>query len=169
MQRSHLLVTILVLSIGLLVFLLQPRAHTNNPIIDSLAQRKLLYERDPMLQKLVNSKPTYKAPLHFCDLQSRVPDSYVVFLHIGHGLETHKKIVGNGVDWDNAIQHVFEEPKHYELYYSAKLDEEALMAIRADIGVDKVKCNLYAELFTGRLDEVIDCATASASAVCPNY
>ena len=75
-----------------------------------------------------------------------MPDSCVVFLHFGYGLETHTKVVGNGVDWDNAVKFVFEETKNHGLYYSAKLDEEGLTAVRADIGVDIVECDLYTEL-----------------------
>lgn len=54
--------------------------------------------------------------------------------------------VGNSVDWENAVKLVFEETDLYGLYYSAKLDDDDLMAVRADIGVDMVECNLYAQL-----------------------
>jgi hypothetical protein len=145
MQRSYFLITVLTVTITLFI-LLQPGTYTNNPLTDSLARRRLLYQQYPKLQNLLKSNQPYKAPLHLCDLKSRVPDSYVVFLHFGYGLETHQRVVGNGVDWDDAIQFVFEETKNHGLYYSAKLDKEGLTAVRADIGVDMVECDLYAEL-----------------------
>lgn len=146
MRRLYFFITVLALTISLLMFL-QPKDYTNNPLTDSLARRKLLYQQSTMLNKFFKNNEPYKAPLRLCDLKSRVPNSYVVFLHFGYGLETHEKVVGNGVDWDNAIKFVFEETKDYGLYYSAKLDEEALAAVRADIGVDMVECDLYAEFF----------------------
>lgn len=65
-----------------------------------------------MLRDLLNSNQSYTAPLHLCDLASRVPDSYTVFLHMGYGLETHKKAVGDGVVMD-AVEFVFEKTKHH--------------------------------------------------------
>lgn len=81
-----------------------------------------------------------------------MPDSYFIFLHFGYVLETHKRVVGNGVDWVAAVRFVSEETKNHGLYYSAELDEEGLTAVRADIGVDMVECDLYAELIAGRVD-----------------
>ena len=151
MQRTYFFITILALTLSLLV-LLQPLAYTNSPLTDSLARRKLLYQQYPMLKKILKGNRPYEAPVRLCDLESRVPDSYVVFLHFGCGLETHKQVVGDGVDWDNAVQFVFEETKNHGLYYSANLDEVGLAAVRADIGVDMVECDLYAELIRGRVE-----------------
>lgn len=81
-----------------------------------------------------------------------MPASYFVFLHFGYDLEMHKTVVGNDVDWNNAIKSVVEENERHGVRYTAELDEEDLTAIRADIGVDMVECDLYAELIAGRVD-----------------
>ena len=83
-----------------------------------------------------------------------MPDSYFVRLHFGYDLETHKKVVGNGVDWNDAVKSVAEENERHGVYYIAELDEEDLTAVRADIGVDMVECDLYAELIAGRVEWV---------------
>jgi len=83
----------------------------------------------------------YEAPMHVCDVpEETVPDSYVVFLHKGYSLETHKKAIG--VNIDSAIRFVFDETARYGLYYSAKFDNATLAAVRTDIGVNMVECNL---------------------------
>ena len=51
-----------------------------------------------------------------------------------------------------ATKSVFEENQRHGIFYTAELDEEYLMAVRADIGVDMVECNQYAELIAGRVD-----------------
>jgi hypothetical protein len=85
----------------------------------------------------------YEAPMHVCDVPEEiVPDSYIVFLHKGYTLETHKKAIG--VNIDSAIRLVFNETAHHGLYYSAKFDKATLAAIRTDIGVDMVECDLKA-------------------------
>ena len=153
MWRSYFLVNVLALTISFFV-LLQPQASKNNPLTDSLARRRLVYQQYPILQKFLKGNQPYKAPFHLCDLESRVPDSYFVLLHIGYDLETHKKVVGNGVDWNDAVKSVAEENERHGVYYIAELDEEDLTAVRADIGVDMVECDLYAELIAGRVERV---------------
>ena len=153
MWRSYFLVTILALTISFFI-LLQPQASKNNPLTDSLARRRLLYQQYPMLHKFLKGNQPYKAPFHLCELESRVPDSYFVFLHFGYDLETHQTVVGNGIDLNDAIKSVAEENERHGVRYRAELDDEDLTAIRADIGVDMVECELYAELIAGRVDWV---------------
>ena len=67
-------------------------------------------------------------------------------------METHKKVIGNGVDWTNAINSITEENERHGVYYIAELDEQDLTAVRADIGVDAVRCEFYVELIAGKVE-----------------
>lgn len=85
----------------------------------------------------------YEAPLHGCDnsYNDVVPQSYNVFLHQGYSLGDHKQTVIGTVDLDTTIEIVFPETARHGLYYSSELDDNALAAVRADMGVEMVECN----------------------------
>ena len=89
--------------------------------------------------------PDYQAPLLLCQEPSVLPDQYWVILHHGHSLEQHKRAVGNGTDLDSAIQTFIQEHEEHEsqgAFYFADLNNADLAAVRADIGVDFVECNM---------------------------
>lgn len=74
-----------------------------------------------------------------------------MYLHRGYSLLQHKHTVGDLVDLDQAIDD--ETPVSgggtvFEQFYSAHLNEAALAAVRADLGVDLVACerNVYADM-----------------------
>lgn len=85
----------------------------------------------------------YQAPMIACDVPTEeiVHQSYIVFLHQGCSLEQHKRAVAEGADLDSAIISVFPETDYHGLYYRAKLDDDALATVRADVVVDMVECN----------------------------
>lgn len=83
----------------------------------------------------------YEAPLHACDNPEEVvPQKYTVFLHAGYSLEQHKQTVGDAVDFESAIRHIFPETSRHGLYYDGTLNDSELAAVRADLGVDMVEC-----------------------------
>jgi hypothetical protein len=85
---------------------------------------------------------SYKAPLFGCDIpkESLIKDDYQVFLHKGYSLDEHKRLVGNAVDFNSAIQRVDNETKYHGVLYTATLNQDALAAVRAEFGVDFVVC-----------------------------
>jgi hypothetical protein len=89
---------------------------------------------------------SYEAPILGCDEPEEdvVKDSYQVFLHKGYSLGQHKMTVGSAVDLATAIRNILNETASHGLYYDATLDENALAAVRADIGVDLVICDVRA-------------------------
>lgn len=85
---------------------------------------------------------SYEAPLLGCEPEEDViKDGYRVFLHQGYSLGQHKITVESAVDLDAAILHIFNETASHGLSYDATLDEDALAAVRVDIGVDFVICD----------------------------
>lgn len=81
----------------------------------------------------------------------KLPDRYNVFLHHGYGLAQHKDTVRGLVDLEQAIDLVVPASgggRIFELFYSAHLNETALAAVRADLGVDWVSCerNVHADM-----------------------
>jgi hypothetical protein len=52
--------------------------------------------------------------------------------------------VGSAVDLDTAIRNILNETASHGLYYDATLDKNALAAVRADMGVDLVICDVCA-------------------------
>ena len=124
MQRYFLLITAGAICIAILIILSK---RPTNLLTDSLETR------------IMND---YEAPLHLCDSPTRLPHKYIVFLHLGYLLEQHKQAVGDRADLDSAITYIFPETASYGLYYSAELHNASLAAVRADIGVDMVECNL---------------------------
>ena len=98
-------------------------------------------------QRLLYYSPTrimghYEAPLLSYDNPTRLPHQYIVFLRLGHSLEQHKQAVGNGTDLDSLITHAFPETERYGELYAAKMDDASFAAVRADVGVDLVQCEL---------------------------
>ena len=91
----------------------------------------------------------YQAPLR-CDGPSEDldPEWYFVYLHHGCSLEKHKRAVGEGVDFDSTIEIVFPEDEGLGLCYSAKLNDTALGAVRADLVVDMLECQYEFHLAT---------------------
>lgn len=90
-----------------------------------------------------NNNNSYTAPILSCDDPKEVvPDDYQVFLHKGYSLDQHKAFVckSTDVDFDSAIERIFNETASHGLIYYAILDEDALAAVRSDIGVDLVIC-----------------------------
>ena len=75
-----------------------------------------------------------------------VPDSYFILLHWGYSLTEHKQIVGEAVDLDALIEHIFEGTVHFGLSYSIELDETALDVVRSEWGVDMVECDQWVHL-----------------------
>ena len=84
----------------------------------------------------------YQAPLRGCDDDDHRPiaQSYEVLLHPGHTLEEHKRAIGVAAAYLD-ILFKFPETHGQGIYYRCdRLDDNALAAVRADIGVDKVEC-----------------------------
>lgn len=90
------------------------------------------------LHNVTTGRVPYQAPLLNCDDPLRDPDYYMVCLMPGYTLEQHKQTVSE-VDFDSVIEFVFSIPQ--QVIYSAKLEDETLDAIRADIRVDLVECD----------------------------
>ncbi|KAG8631228.1 hypothetical protein KVT40_000368 [Elsinoe batatas] len=106
----------------------------------SLLWRKALYSTPHLMSP-------YRAPLTGCDWPDVIEGSYAVFLHHGCTLEKHKEQVGRQGNLDSRITHVFPETSHHGLYYSTeKVDGVELDAIRSDIAVDMVECDLMVEV-----------------------
>lgn len=92
----------------------------------------------------------YEAALHNCDIPTRIWQSYFVFLHSGYPLESHKQAIGLNVDLDSAIQRIYPEDSSHGLFYFVEdLNDDSLLAIRRDVGVDFVECNQEAWLVDG--------------------
>jgi hypothetical protein len=90
------------------------------------------------------SKQPYTAPLRGCDGPlDLIKDSYTVFLHRTYALDQHKTfLVEHGVDWDTAFDEIVSsENESHGIIYGAILDDDALAAVRADIGVDLILCD----------------------------
>nr|POE63504.1 hypothetical protein CFP56_04407 [Quercus suber] len=88
---------------------------------------------------------SYTAPmLGRDDPKEVIPDDYQVFLHIGYSLDHHKRFVGEAVNFDSAIRSVLNETATHGLLYRAHLDQAAVAAVRADIGVDLLNCDQLA-------------------------
>ncbi|TVY27984.1 hypothetical protein LHYA1_G003487 [Lachnellula hyalina] len=81
---------------------------------------------------------TYRAPLHNCDYESLVPNSYVIYLTPGHSLEQHSEAVGK--DMKPLVHHVFDMYTEKVVYVGRPVDGSLLEAIRADEGVELVEC-----------------------------
>lgn len=83
-----------------------------------------------------------KAFLRNANHEHRVPGSYFVFLRPGYTLEHHKAAIESTVDLDQHALRVFERTIPGPIfYYVDDLEEDALDAIRLDIGVQMVECN----------------------------
>lgn len=78
------------------------------------------------------------------DPKEVVPDEYQVFLHQGYSLDDHKAFVGDAVDFDSATRIFMNETSTHGLIYRAHFDKDALTAVRTDIGVDLVECDVWA-------------------------
>lgn len=100
-------------------------------------------------------KGSYLAPTNACDDETtRVPDEYTVFLRQGYTLEEHQRNVGS-VDWDGALGRVFTDSETQSPYYRITTNETGLAALRADVWVDLVECNikiLPIDVFAGEID-----------------
>lgn len=109
------------------------------------------WHRPVVWRNLQNSAPyvlgPYLAPMHACDIPAEeiIPQSYIVFLHRGYTLEEHKRTIGGAVDFDT-VTHIFPEHRIHGLYYAIELEDHELVAVRADIGVDMVECNMRVHL-----------------------
>ena len=138
----------------------------HSPFCGSLEWRRLLYGPH------TGHKYVWTAPLE-CNSEADavVPERYTVYLHRGYSLLQHKHTLRDLVDLDQAIDH--EVPgsgpdKVFETFYSARLNEAALAAVRADLGVDMVACEQNVYLDTGpensstQADEVIERMTEHA-------
>ena len=84
----------------------------------------------------------YQAPLRGCDDKDHRPiaQSYEVLLLPGHSLEEHKRAICVAAA---SLDLIFMFPGTHGLgiYYRCdQLDDNALAAVRADVGVDKVEC-----------------------------
>ena len=106
----------------------------------SFAWRTVLYKSTGIIG-------LYQAPL-YCDgpKGDLIPQKCFVYLHHGCSLEQHKRAVDEGANLDSAIKHVFPEDERLGLCYDAKLDDNALTAVRSDLVVDMVECEYYAHL-----------------------
>lgn len=80
----------------------------------------------------------YQAPLLNCEDPNRDPDYFMVCLAPGYSLKKHKETV-TGVDFDAIVEFVLDIPD--QVIYSAKLADDSLAEIRADVGVDVVQCD----------------------------
>lgn len=56
-------------------------------------------------------------------------------------MDQHKRAVGDNVHFESAVRRIFPKTENYALYYSARLDDIGLAAVRADRGVDMVECD----------------------------
>lgn len=117
------------------------------PFRGSLKGRRLMYG------PRTGDNLVWTAPLE-CNSgpDPELPNRYLVFLHRGYSLLEHKDIVRDLVDLDQAIDHdaiVSGEGGLYELFYSAHLNDTALAAVRADLGVDAVACERTIQLEAG--------------------
>jgi len=144
MSRSHALRNITIVGILLLLAL---AAIISRPGV-SLHWRRAPHDPTPSMRR-------YRAPLVGCEFESVVEESFCVFLHHGCSLEKHKQVVGEQVNLDSKITNIFPETARHGLYYCASnIDDANLEAIRADIVVDMIECNLYAKMFY--LDEDVE-------------
>lgn len=105
-----------------------------------------------MYRPYTGDKYVWTAPLE-CngDPDPELPDRYTVYLHSGYSLSQHKHTLRDLVDLDQAIDHetpVSGEGRLFEHFYSAHLNDTALAAARADLGVDLVACerNVYLDM-----------------------
>lgn len=106
------------------------------PFLTSLARRRLLYQ--PPLRTL----DPYSAPLRSCDSKTRVPHEYIIFLDQDYSLEEHKQAIGEMIDLDSTIISIFPREEDRGLSYYGTLYNDSVAAVRADIGVDLVECNI---------------------------
>lgn len=90
---------------------------------------------------------SYRAPLHNCDYESLVPNSYVIYLTPGHSLEKHSEAVGK--DIKPFVHHVFDMYTEKVVYVGRPVDGGLLEAIRADEGVELVECEDEPQLDDG--------------------
>lgn len=52
----------------------------------------------------------YQAPLRCTGpIEGMIPEAHFVYIHRGCSLEQHKRTAGEGLDFDQAIEHVFPE------------------------------------------------------------
>ena len=83
----------------------------------------------------------YQAPLHFCDPQpDLVPGGYEVNLRPGHTLLNHNEEIGFNVE--PYIKHIYNYDPNEVAYAARGIDDEKLIAIRADTGVRIVFCEI---------------------------
>ena len=116
-------------------------------VITLLTYRNLTQNLPREWQQTLSTSSTcndssYIAPMIGCDRPKKdiVEDKFRVFLHQGCSLVQHKTFVGNAVDFDSALEHVFNDTANHGLSYGGTLSKDALAAVRADIGVDLVTC-----------------------------
>lgn len=142
MQRNTFLITAIT-AIGLL-FLISRISDTAY-----LAWRRVLYESPGVMG-------SYQATLH-CKgpKEDLTPGAYMVYLNHGCSLEEHKRAVGKGADLDSAIGLVFLEVGPYGFCYEAKLNENALAAVRSDLCVDMIECEYRARVTPLDVEEVL--------------
>jgi hypothetical protein len=133
MQRNSFLITAIT-AIGLLFII----SRTSDTVY--LAWRRVLYESPGIMG-------SYQATLQ-CEgpNEDLVLEAYMVYLHHGCSLEEHKRAVGEGADLDSAIRLVFLEVEPYGFCYDAKLNDNALAAVRSDLVVDMIECQYVARV-----------------------
>lgn len=76
----------------------------------------------------------YAAPMTLCDLDTRIPDDYIVYFRQSYTLEQHKQAIGDAVDLDSAIKRVSDETDDFGMHFSARLSGSALAAVRKGCG-----------------------------------
>lgn len=82
-----------------------------------------------------------------CEWPTVIQESFCVFLHHGCSLEEHKRTVGQQINLDSKIKHIFPETRNHGLYYCAdRVDDVTLSAIRAELVVDMIECNRVLEI-----------------------
>ena len=87
----------------------------------------------------------YKAPLGPDCARPKdelIPDAYVVMLHRGYSLEDHRKAISDRVNLQYVIRHLLSDSVEHGLSYAANMDRDSLSAIREDVGVNLVKCQI---------------------------
>lgn len=81
-----------------------------------------------------------EAPLQYCD-EHVVPESYFVYLQSGYTLIQHSDAIGFAIE--PYIDYITLLPDSRLVYGADRIKDELLAAIRADTGVEHVRCNQW--------------------------
>lgn len=134
LQRKHMLIAATILMITILLFLISLRGS------NATAWRRLFYKCTEGFTQ------PYQAPLYDCDDTTHMlfPQSYTIALYPDYTLEELKKTIGVRAALVDCVEGIGLLRTHERrLVYSChSVDDMALAAIRKDVGVYQVNCQI---------------------------